>query len=101
MKLGLQCCQFYNKGRDARLGNCEFLKISNWLPKIHFDHWPVAMGRKQSKKFVGPKRRERMPFHWSKTRNLKMLLEELPRTRLLHSGCHDVWNETNEMNKSD
>jgi hypothetical protein len=30
---------------------------------------------------------------------LKRLLEELPRTRLLHKGCHDDWNETNKTNK--
>ena len=81
-----------NKGPDVMLANCEFLKISNWLPKIHFDHWPV--GRKQSKELAGPKW-GKISF-WSKTSNLKRLLEELPRTRLLHKACHDDWNETSD-----
>ena len=82
VKIGLMSCQL------CGVRSPMFAEIGWELPRINFDHWPI-----------GIKWAKRWGRVWVKVSQyvckgeLRNLLKELPRTRLLHAQCHGQWDE--------
>ena len=58
----------------------ELEEIGWELPIINFDHWPIAIKQAKVSTYVSKG-------------ELRNLLKELPRTRVLHAKCHGQWDE--------
>ena len=81
IKLGLMQCQLCGVGLAT---------IASEHRNVHFDHWRIS---REYQIKMNPACGWCKISRWTTSGNLRHLLTELRRTRLLHASCHSPWDE--------